>query len=955
VNLDTQTLFVAVAVAFVGGTLALAIVSWQTRAMAGVGHFALGHGLVALGATLLGLRGSIPDIISWAAANATLVLAACLHLGAMRLFFGLRAPAKSCAALVAGTFLATLYFLEIVPDTRARVLVAAAAQALVWGRAAWVTLRGSWREGNSPAFVIAISLACLSGVVGMRGVAAALAPSIPAGYWFLIPALLSGLLAGIGMTLGLTAAVNKRLTTAANQAGRLLAERESQYRGLVEASPDLIYRTDADGCFTYLNPAACRLLGLRREDVAGRRLADLVRADFAAELQASLTRQAQERIDTAYSEVPVIANGREVWLGQNVRLLPGQAGFEAIARDITERKRADQRFRELLEAAPYAMVIVDQPGRIVLVNSQAERLLGFSRDELVGQGIELLVPERARMAHVVHRASYLAEPRVREMGAGLELLIRCKDGREIPVEIRLSPLETADGILVSSAIQDVSARRRSEQMRDDLTHAMVHDLRNPLSSVGAALELLIESVPAHQQELPRMALKSARRLEALVAGILDIGRLESGQMPMSRQPVALERLLAGSLDEQRLLATGRRLALVSRVDADLPEVSADPALLGRVVQNLVGNSMKFTPEGGRIEVAARRCPDAPGEVEVCVTDDGPGVPPEMEGRLFQKFASGRQKHHGSGLGLAFCRLVVEAHGGHIEALAGRERGACFRFTLPAGSHHQQAAPPLVGAARAQAEAQPEPRSLRVLVVDDDPVNRKLAVIALTRLGHRGEEAADGEDALVALGRGVYDVVLMDMDMPRLGGVEAARRIRAQTALGQPRIIAVTASARREDRELCLAAGMDDFVTKPFRLQTIEAKLGRVAEAARTDETSAGSNVIDLQRWQELRQFEQDLAPGVLSELIDAFLSQAPPRLEDVRAALALGSPAEIRRTAHALKGMCGSIGASELARICADLESVGAPGDGPVRLQQMELALDLTCAWLTEARGAARG
>ncbi len=224
-----------------------------------------------------------------------------------------------------------------------------------------------------------------------------------------------------------------------------------------------------------------------------------------------------------------------------------------------------------------------------------------------------------------------------------------------------------------------------EKMRDELTHTMVHDLRNPLTSVAGVLEMLDDHAagalaPTHREML-KLARHSAERMGELVDAILDVSRLESGSMPVERDRVSVAPLVEETLDLQTPLAGDKGVRLEADVPATSPPLWADPRLVGRVLQNLVGNAVKFTPEGGRIRVRAAVQPSEPGMVVIEVSDTGPGIPDAVQPRLFQKFVTGGQGR-GSGLGLAFCRLAVEAQGGRIWAESIPGRGATFTFTVP---------------------------------------------------------------------------------------------------------------------------------------------------------------------------------------------------------------------------------------------------------------------------------
>jgi PAS domain S-box-containing protein len=1275
--LDASTLYVACAVVFLAQGAGLLLLWWRTRLApeAGLSRLLAGYFAVASGFGAYALASDVPSVVL---GNALLVLGAALVLESRRLFFGLPAQrlVTIAAVAIAGAFL-------VLPGLTVRAVTTNLVLGLLLGRAAWIMLSRGARDENRLAPVIAASgLSCLSLLLGGRAVLQL------AGFWRPLPDLRADgldalsavvvLLAGTLWPFGILVSLGERLS-------RRVRESEHRYRSLVETSPDLIYRADAKGRFTYANPAAARIMGYSPEGITGRRYYDFVRPDHRQRVVEFYERQAAERIQTTYLEFPALArDGHEVWIGQNVQVLTEGdrvSRFEVIARDLTEQRRAEQRFSRIFEAAPDAMLMTNREGLITMANDRAERVFGYGPGELLGREIEVLVPSRSRGVHGGHRARYSEAPEARSMGAGMELYAVRKDGTEFPVEISLSPVDAHDGALVVSAIRDVTDRRKAEaalahqkgllegilaiaratsegmtldealrntldlansltgatsssallldetgtataalfshgqirypepeevrrvmndglagwvarhresalvadvaqderwaprppgfapirsvlslpiqsgktlvgiftldhpevghftedhrglmegataqialalrnaqvsdarlqmadqqallyevqaaasreldplgiadlaaaaiarrrpwahvvvalpgedeywilrgqapvllgarmplragvigrafssgqvqhvsdvtsdadyvpgsktiatelavpmragdrtlgvlnlesenpgafgegerrlalsladavalclenarlyreigaqrarlaavvessrdglvliaegghlllvsepalrllelsgspedwfgrpfdelcttlgegdprvgeslrglrpggigphqgeievstatlecfalpvpavgsllvlrdvtqerlakELREDLTHALVHDLRNPLLSIGGALELLAEVVhtlPEGTRPLPQMALRSARRLETLVTAILDVGRLESGQMPLRREAISLADLVARALDDQRLMAERGGLGLRVEIPGDAPLVSVDPDVLVRVIVNLVGNAIKFVPEGGTILVSGGAHPGGGAAVDLVVSDDGPGLPPEVEARLFRKFVVGSQKGHGTGLGLAFCRLAVEAHGGRILGSSRPQGGTTFTLTLPAAPPDASA---LSGERRPASAPTPRksPGPLKVLVADDDPVGRQVVRIALLHLGHQAGEVGDGEEVLEALRSQAYDVVFMDLDMPVLDGIETARRIVAEfPPERRPRLIAMTASTRREEKEQCLAAGMSDYLVKPLTVDSIRATVGQVTPA-----------------------------------------------------------------------------------------------------------------------------
>ena len=346
------------------------------------------------------------------------------------------------------------------------------------------------------------------------------------------------------------------------------------------------------------------------------------------------------------------------------------------------------RLQALIESSRDGIILVEMDGRVPVVNAPALELLGLPGqpedwiDQTIRDGLVIL---RRHVPKVVRAA--LAEIRRIEKGdepsgeGECEVSPRTIHWLNLPVMSGTTPL----GRLL--ILRDVTEERLLDRMRDDLTHTMVHDLRNPLTAISVSLQfldtLIADTASSYERQMLDIAQESSQKMLGLVSAILDISRLENGRMPVVRTQVSLDDLVAGVLDSQAPLATEKRLHLESDIPPDLPPAWVDAKLIERVLQNLVGNAIKFTPSGGVIRVTAGIDDTAEHpRLLVSVSDTGPGIPPEIQDRLFQKFVTGRQEERGSGLGLAFCRMVVEAHGERIWVESTPGSGTTLFHTLP---------------------------------------------------------------------------------------------------------------------------------------------------------------------------------------------------------------------------------------------------------------------------------
>ncbi|MBI3637253.1 MAG: PAS domain S-box protein, partial [Candidatus Rokubacteria bacterium] len=373
-------------------------------------------------------------------------------------------------------------------------------------------------------------------------------------------------------------------------------------------------------------------------------------------------------------------------------------GASRIARDISARKRAAEALRQseataqaLIESAAEGILIVDDRGRIVLANGMIEEMFGYSERELLGESMERLLPERFRDRHAAHRAGYVAGPRVRAMGQGLDLAARRRDGKEFPVEISLSYVRTPQGMRVMAFVTDITHRlaldqatRQSEKLTalGTLAAGLAHELNNPLGIMISRIELmLLENDQGQLSDAVREDLdvlhRHAQRVSRLVHGLLSFARPSVPERrPIDLNHVVDEILL---LAEKQLSRTGIRTT--AALDRGLPPVLGDFGALQQVVLNLVTNAYQAMENGGDIRIVTRPAPDMSGWVELLVEDTGPGIPPDVVSKIFDPFYT--TKPEGTGLGLSITYRIVHDHDGavHVDSTPGE--GTTFRLRFPA--------------------------------------------------------------------------------------------------------------------------------------------------------------------------------------------------------------------------------------------------------------------------------
>ena len=681
--------------------------------------------------------------------------------------------------------------------------------------------------------------------------------------------------------------------------------------------------------------------------------------------------------------------------------------------DITHQKRADElatanrefqaaqrraetyrdRYVDLYDHAPLGYVTLDDEGYIQEINLAGAVMLGRDRAELTGYEFAEHVVAADRTAFQEHVRQCCGEHRE----ATAELGLIAGPGRLITVQIHSIPVEFDghEGTFTKTAITDITERKRAEEsVREHARAAQTanesksqflanvsHELRTPMNAILGMIDVALpKALDPFVQDCLETAKGSADLLLTLLNDLLDSAKIESGKLELKAAPFSLRRMIDQLTCVLAIQASEKELVLSSRCSDELPDgFVGDRTRLQQVLFNLAGNAIKFT-ERGEVEISVRGA-KLPGEegiavLEFAIRDTGIGITPADQQRLFQPFAqvdaSMVRSVGGTGLGLSICKGLVEMMDGRIWLESELGRGCTFYFTValslakepPAEDGTSSALPPrTVG-------------PLRILLAEDNPANQKLIDYVLRGRGHQVEMAGEGEEAVYLSERNSYDVILMDVQMPGMDGLEATAAIRQRESEGRHvPIIAMTAHAMQSDRERCLAAGMDAFLVKPVNCHDLiglveslakgkpreapvfdrPGEIGAVRPAAAHGAASESrlAGIFDADKALE-RCFDSH---EMLGTMIQSFFAEADDLLAQMRRALESGDLSEVGRLGHDLKGTLVYLGAESAAEAALLVErfTPAAAEDAVDALEHRCIALKAALRTHPLAAGAAPG
>jgi len=657
-------------------------------------------------------------------------------------------------------------------------------------------------------------------------------------------------------------------------------------------------------------------------------------------------------------------------------------------RDVTEKRIAERalsegeaRLRSIAESTQDAIIMMDHQGAITFWNPAAVRILGYSHEEAIGQNLhQLLAPDRFLDGYRAAFQGFLRTGDGNAIGKTVELAARRKDGQEIDISLSLSSVALKNKWHAVGIVRDITEKKQAEadlletnrRLREETTRAnrmaaeaeaanvakseflanMSHEIRTPMNGIIGMTGLLLDTALNDEQRgYLDIVRSSSTTLLHRVNEILDFSKIEARKLDLETLDFNLEHQMADFAANLAFSAHEKGLGFIYTIDPSVPtRLRGDPGRLRQVLANLAGNAIKFT-RAGEVAVRVSLVDESPDTVRLrfSVSDTGIGISTEGQRDLFQPFtqvdASTTRQYGGTGLGLAISRQLAELMGGEIGLESRDGAGSTFWFTVhlgkqAGGSKENESEPLSTVPHDVTRSTYPistfEP--VRILVVEDNPVNQEVALSMLTKMGCKADAVANGQEALDTLSIMSYDLVLMDVQMPEMDGIEATRRIRDSRSgvlNHEVPVIALTAHAMARDRDRCLQAGMDGYISKPIIPNRLAREIAKWLPHAAHGDTAPGgapqgaapstdstATVWDHAALLARLMGDEDILAGIVEE----FIKDLPRQIDAVDSMLDAKDIAGLVQQAHTIKGAAASIGGTALSKAAYEMETAAKAG-----------------------------
>lgn len=716
----------------------------------------------------------------------------------------------------------------------------------------------------------------------------------------------------------------------------------NMYQLLSDNARDIMLFIGRDGSILDANRATLDTYGYTREEITRLNLFDLRSINSPDTVRRELEQPSMGSYLVEMNHVkkdgtlfPVEVSSQSTYIG-------GRKVFLSVIRDISERKQAEQalkgsesKFRQLFHNASEGILLTElscngQNSRILEINEALCERLGAPREKLMAMDYLNLVDQESReKIHVL--APILAE----KHHMTYDLVIIAQTGAKIPMEVSSHAFELDGKTVVMSIVRDITDRKRiheelqrakeaaeeANRAKSEFLANMSHEMRTPLNGIIGMTDLMLFGQNSEETRENLCIIKTcADSLLRVISDILDISKIEAGRMSIEHTEFDIRPLCTHVVKAHHMKADEKEISFTSHIHPSIPaRLIGDPDRLAQVLNNIIGNAVKFT-ETGKIHFKVEPYANYDNYIQVIftVSDTGIGISEPEMGRLFKSFSqvdgSFTRKYGGTGLGLAISKQLVEMMGGTIWLESRKGTGTTFYFTILFEQTGQTKSDLLNTAS----ELTPVTRNpLNILLVEDDKINQIVTRLMLTSRGYTVEIADNGQEALDRLSEMSFDLILMDIQMPEMDGMESTRNIRREeekTGTHIP-IIALTAHALHGDMERFLSAGMDDYLAKPVLMEDLFHVIDQIME----NQTAIGCNMkaADSEPNRENSQRPQHSFDTPSSEYLQLFLHDAPQMIKNLGNAIRSGNMGGTERTAHALKNLASNLQTSPVFKTLA--------------------------------------
>ncbi len=752
--------------------------------------------------------------------------------------------------------------------------------------------------------------------------------------------------------------LNKGLEARINERTQKLKESEARFRTLVETATDVIFNTDQNGVFTYMNRTGLRIYGYEEKEVIGKHFLDFIDNQDREKCYDHFMDLLENKIEESYFEFRVLKKSNEViWVGQNTKRLDidGITSFTAVARDITAKKvaeinlvkareaikKSEQKYRSMIENMQLGILEVDLEGYIIRAYDQFCIMVGYKEEELVGQKSDVMLISEEFQVEISNKRENL------ESHAS-ELQLIKKNGEHIWAIMSGAPMynEFNEVIGTVGIFFDISEQKELQEQlhgaritaenaqlaEKHFLASMSHEIRTPLNAIIGMAHLLKDTpLSTDQSEYLDILTNSASLLLGLISDILDISKIDAGKMDLQENPVNLHKIIRAIEKTFRMKLKDKNVEVLTFIDKDIDTLLlTDQMVLNQILINLVGNSAKFTSDGSiRINVIQEQKYSGKRKILFEIIDTGIGISTDKHDLIFDKFKQADSNiintYGGTGLGLSITKKLINLMGGEIYLESEVGKGSKFFFSIPIKDSGIALENEVIPDTQ-ELTSEKINQDLYILVVEDNLMNQKYICTLFNKWNIHYKVAQNGKEAVEKCMEEKYSLILMDLQMPIMTGIEATEKIINEEGLNNNTpIVALTASTFLSKKQAALEVGMKDFLSKPFTpdqlIRAIEKNIAGEIVNIQNDEIMGFkfSEQLDTTFLEEVYGDDMEYAMDIFEIFIETFDEE----YDLLKVAIAEGSSSDVKSIAHKMKPTFSMVGLSDITSLFQQLEKLG--------------------------------